>query len=280
MLCEHMLVILKGENMKKICEHCQKEFEAERKERRFCSLSCKSIFSYKNRECKKLICAQCKAEYQSSSRSKFCSEKCSDKYWGNKSYYNRIDKVRAYVRRPDVKARVNKLNKSPHRKAHRNKYLRQKRKTDPVWRLKTSIIDRLRHYKNYIFSYKTKDLESHFGYSFENLWKHLLTTIPNGYVEQDYLNGVLEMDHIIPCVYYISLEMGDAEFKKCWDMSNLRLITKDENISRNNRGSLDGSFYWKDIATYNIFNLLPESPKKIWENNCEKICKLCGIKTP
>ena len=78
------------------------------------------------------------------------------------------------------------------------------------------------------------------GYTLSDLIKRLQKTMPEGYVWNDYLNGKLHIDHIIPkSVFNYSLPKHIG-FKKCWALSNLRLLPARENQIKGNR--LDKSF--------------------------------------
>jgi len=67
------------------------------------------------------------------------------------------------------------------------------------------------------------------GYSQEELEAHLLTTIQKGYCWQDYISGALHLDHIVPVAAHNYRSADDIDFKRCWALSNLRLIPKEEN---------------------------------------------------
>ncbi len=74
------------------------------------------------------------------------------------------------------------------------------------------------------------------GYNLEDLIKKLKSTIPNGYTWQDYLSGKLQMDHIMPISAFNYTKPDHFNFKKCWALSNLRLLPVEEN--KNKRASL------------------------------------------
>lgn len=88
-------------------------------------------------------------------------------------------------------------------------------------------------------------------YTKDELINHLKSTMPTGYNWSDYLNGTLEVDHIIPRNLYVVKNTNDKEFKKCWDLKNLRLLHHKENASK--KDNLD----WKLVEQYNIKHLLP-----------------------
>jgi len=67
------------------------------------------------------------------------------------------------------------------------------------------------------------------------LVEHLKSTLPKGYTWQDFLEGRLQIDHIIPIRAFNITNPDDEEFKQCWSLYNLRLLTKEENISKHER---------------------------------------------
>lgn len=67
------------------------------------------------------------------------------------------------------------------------------------------------------------------GYNIEQLQKHLKKTMPEDYIWQDFLNGDLQIDHIIPVKAFDFDKPEDLGFKYCWNLNNLRLIKKEEN---------------------------------------------------
>ena len=69
-------------------------------------------------------------------------------------------------------------------------------------------------------------------YSVEDLKKRLNNTIPKGYTWQDFLDGKLDVDHIKPIKDFDYKNINDEEFKECWDINNLRLLTVYDNRSR------------------------------------------------
>jgi len=78
------------------------------------------------------------------------------------------------------------------------------------------------------------------GYTITELEARLLETMPNGFCWDDYLSGVLEIDHIIPASVFNFQSPDDLDFKKCWALSNLRLLTKRENYDK--RAKLSAPF--------------------------------------
>jgi len=76
---------------------------------------------------------------------------------------------------------------------------------------------------------KNRSWEKLVGYNLKDLIKRLKSTIPEGYSWQDYLDGELQMDHIIPISAFNYTKSEHLNFKICWSLKNLRLLPVDEN---------------------------------------------------
>lgn len=77
--------------------------------------------------------------------------------------------------------------------------------------------------------------ESLVGYTLKELEARLLQTMPEGYSWADYLTGELHIDHIIPVSAHNFTSSDDIDFKRCWALSNLRLLPKLENIRKRDK---------------------------------------------
>ncbi|HUS48911.1 MAG TPA: hypothetical protein VMZ91_01995 [Candidatus Paceibacterota bacterium] len=97
---------------------------------------------------------------------------------------------------------------------------------------------------------KRKHWEDLVGYSLNELIEHLENT--SEYLIQDYFEKDLHIDHIIPKSLYNFKSHEDKEFKKCWNLRNLRLILAEENLKKGSKLSLSL------IEQYNIEDLLPK----------------------
>ncbi len=73
------------------------------------------------------------------------------------------------------------------------------------------------------------------GYNLKDLIKRLKQTMPGGYTWQDYLEGKLHVDHIIPKSVFNFTESEHIDFKRCWALKNLRLLPARKNISKGNK---------------------------------------------
>lgn len=69
-------------------------------------------------------------------------------------------------------------------------------------------------------------------YNYRQLKKHLEFTMPISYNWQDFLNGKLHIDHIIPISEFNFDKPKDLQFQQCWALSNLRLLPKKENLKK------------------------------------------------
>ncbi|MBA7549882.1 hypothetical protein ES705_42382 [subsurface metagenome] len=68
------------------------------------------------------------------------------------------------------------------------------------------------------------------GYNLADLIRRLNKTIPQGYTWQDFLSGELHIDHKIPISAFNFTRPEHTDFKRCWALSNLRLLPAKENI--------------------------------------------------
>lgn len=75
--------------------------------------------------------------------------------------------------------------------------------------------------------------ESLVNYTLTDLIKRLKKTMPEGYTWQDYLSGKLHIDHIIPISVFNFTRPKHTDFKRCWALSNLRLLPARDNLIKN-----------------------------------------------
>jgi len=125
------------------------------------------------------------------------------------------------------------------------KYQADRLKTDERFKLDRNIGRSIRRaLKNSI-----RNKENHWkiilGYTIRELKERLISTIPQGYIWQDYLDCRLELDHIKPIKVYKYSKTTHIGFRKAWDLDNLRLLPK--KINRIKGGSLNN---FADKAKY------------------------------
>lgn len=107
---------------------------------------------------------------------------------------------------------------------------RKRRQTSPRARLHARMSSLVRNYlKRRQIPKDGRSWESLVGYTARQLEQRLKKTIPDGYKWDNYLNGDLQLDHIVPVSAHNFASTEDIDFKKCWSLKNLRLITKEEN---------------------------------------------------
>ena len=110
----------------------------------------------------------------------------------------------------------------------KNRYNKERYKTDPKVRtndrMSRAIYASLKRNKN------CKHWESFVDYNVNDLIKHLKKTMPKGYTWENYMEGKLHIDHIIPIRVFNFTELEHPDFKLCWSLENLRLIPIKENL--------------------------------------------------
>ena len=74
----------------------------------------------------------------------------------------------------------------------------------------------------------------------EQLKAWLELTMPEGYSWDDFINGKLHIDHIIPVKLFNFERYDHIDFKRCWALDNLQLLTAMENNKK--RARLGSSF--------------------------------------
>jgi len=133
-------------------------------------------------------------------------------------------------------------------------YSKKMNETD-IEKIKQYRLFELKIYKNmsgYIRSIiKIEKTFKDLPYSRDELINHLISTTPEGFKWQDYLDRKLQLDHIIPVSVYYYKSAEDEEFIKCWSLRNLRLCEAMENRSKSDH--ID----YELIKKHNIFDLLP-----------------------
>jgi len=113
-----------------------------------------------------------------------------------------------------------------------NKYQSERLKTDIKFRLNRNVGRLIR--KNLKGNKAGRRWESLVNYTLNDLIKKLKKTLPKGYIWQDYLIGKLHIDHIIPISAFNFTRPEHTDFKRCWALSNLRLLPAKENLIKHN----------------------------------------------
>jgi len=112
----------------------------------------------------------------------------------------------------------------------KNKYKRNKIKTNLKFNLNEKISSGIRtSIKN---NKNGRHWETLVEYTLKDLQKRLQKTMPEGYTWEDFMNGKLHIDHIIPKSVFNFTKPEHIDFKKCWALKNLRLLPAKENLSK------------------------------------------------
>ncbi len=56
--------------------------------------------------------------------------------------------------------------------------------------------------------------------------------MPDGYTWDDFLSGALHIDHETPVAVFNFTSPSDYDFKRCWALTNLRLLPALENLKK------------------------------------------------
>jgi len=180
----------------------------------------KEILSERRKKSIKQICIYCNKKFYNKRISKYCSKNCCTKYWfENNKQYAKEKYKRKYKKRKTLKQKISHNLSEQIRKSLKNN------KEGKSWKK--------------IISFSYNDLIDNIFNTEEKI--------------KNYKNGNLALDHIIPQSLYCFESYEDEEFKKCWNLRNLRLITKEENSSKCNK------LIHSLIEKYKIKDLLPKN---------------------
>ena len=72
-------------------------------------------------------------------------------------------------------------------------------------------------------------------YTTEQLKERLESTMPKSKTWKDFLSGDLHIDHIIPKCMFTYKKPEDEQFRKCWALDNLQLLTAKENYRKHKK---------------------------------------------
>lgn len=126
-------------------------------------------------------------------------------------------------------------NKEVARAYDRRRY-HTKRKFDAAYSLHKRIQgDIWRYLKQRGIKKGHRPWEQLVGYTQAELVARLKKTMPKGYVWQDYLDGRLHLDHIIPRVAFNVTSVDDIDFRRCWALTNLQLLPASVNCAKGAR---------------------------------------------
>lgn len=185
-------------------------------------------------------------------RCKECRKKLEKqpKEYYKKYYKKNIEKKKQYNR--DNREKRSELYKKWYEKNknYRKEYMREYRKkyfeipkNRINKRISNMILKSLRKNKK---GYHWEDI---LGYTVDDLIKHLEST--SCYTIEECTEKNLQIDHIIPVSCYNFSSFEDENFRRCWDLRNLRLLSADKNYDK--RAKID----FELIEKIGIYDLLP-----------------------
>lgn len=218
--------------MKKICKTCNVEkiisdFEKGVNKRN------EQEFTYWNNKCKDCDRERVNAKNRASKarHRKQLNDAQKVYYRKNKKKIAEYDSKYYLENRDHIIARVTK-----------NTYLR--RKTDPIFKLKTRISTSIANAisKNgkttfSILPYTLLDLKNHLEKKFEPwmTWENYGTYRINVWDDNDPATWTWQIDHIIPQSKFKYSSIKDKEFLACWDLTNLRPYSAKQNLKDGSR---------------------------------------------
>ena len=151
-------------------------------------------------------------------------------------YYQTIDYQKERGRK------YNQINKEIINK-RRALLVKEKRRLDPSFRLRSNISRQIRSALNKGFSKNKQSFFKFISYSLLELINHLekqfsywMTWDNHGHFyplkwdDNDSSTWTWQVDHIIPQSKLKYISMEDENFNKCWDLSNLRPLSAKENF--------------------------------------------------
>jgi len=161
--------------------------------------------------------------------------------FGRRSYRKNIEKIKQNRLENRIEIRIKhkqwrdanpEKQKIIMQNAHRKIYENEKGKISH--RIKKAIRESLKGNKH------GRHWEDLVGYSMGDLIKHLKRKIPKGYYWNDYILGKLHLDHKIPISVFNFSKPEHIDFKKCWALSNLQLLSVNDNLEKGSK--IEGYF--------------------------------------
>lgn len=144
----------------------------------------------------------------------------SDYHYKNKKRLNKKSRDYAKNNREKVynKQKEWKENNKQYMKEYYKKYHEEKLKTNPLYKLNSSISSQIRQ----VLNKKTKSWKISVDFSIEDLRSHLESKFTKGMTWDNYGKKGWEIDHIIPKSLFKYDSVDHAAFKACWSLSNLQ----------------------------------------------------------
>lgn len=228
-----------------VCLYCGKEFIKGRAGKKFCDEYCANSYRHtidyvnKTKLCKKCGIIKPFSEFRNV-RKDVMDSYC--RLCHNEKQRLHRDKNSEYLKEYRRNLRLKNLD--------RYRELDKERRNKPERKISENISRGIRYH----IKKGGKHVFDILPYTIEELINRLKETLPSGYTWEDYMrnDGSFHIDHIIPQSLYKYENVEDEEFQKCWNLQNLRLLSKKDNMVKKD-------FFDKDLIIENgIQHLLPK----------------------
>lgn len=220
----------------------------------------REIILHKKREYVKNNPEKCKESLRQARLNHIDKRKANDKEYYLENREAKLEWQKQYARenREYISSRIKEYNKKNsdklkqkriERKPERAKQMRERRKNDPEFKVKSAISSSLSNRLKRFGHKKSRATFEYTGIKTEEYVKRLSVDA----LWEEYVGGgnrKIHIDHIIPCSLYDHTD--SEEIIKCWHPRNLRLLTAHENVVKFNK--LDIAL----VEQYGIHDLLPK----------------------
>jgi len=215
----------------KICRVCEipkleDEFYAGRTE---CK-ACRKKYNQVNKVARRRI----QKKYADKNR-EILKVKSKERYWAD------IEETRKRKRSEGQKWRdgnKDKVLREGRKGYHKNRVerlakMKERFKTESRYRLKVLMSTAMR--RALLTNKGGRKWEELAGYTSIDLMEYLKKTIPAGHTWEDFLLGKLHIDHKIPISAFNFSSESDIDFKRCFSLKNLQLLTQPENSKKSDK---------------------------------------------
>jgi hypothetical protein len=245
----------------KECVICNEEFEAKRKHAKYCSSDCRN-----KRRIKPFItktCLHCSISFETKKNyAKYCSKICSSRKnteenkelrWSNRTEITCrecgivakpvksdgttcgkrgcVDESRRKTKvANDIKARKKGGRRHEQYRKYQNKYVKERSKIDPMFRLHRRISAGIRYSLANNYGLKTFEV---LDYTYDMLKEHIESQFTEGMSWSN--KSKWHLDHIKPASSFNFDSIDHPDFKKCWALENLQPLWAKDNMSKGNK---------------------------------------------
>lgn len=153
-----------------------------------------------------------------------------------KKYNNKPDvkvKREAYQKRPEVIKKQATRMKRPEVRSNMYKYIKDRRKTDQAFALRTRFSNLLNIHLKAQGVTKSNTCFNLMGYTIEDLKRHLELQFTDGMSWDN--RSEWHIDHIRPVASFNFTTTECEDFKKCWALNNLQPLWASDNIRKRDK---------------------------------------------